>query len=211
MEVKRMSRSHGAARRLLVAPVLLLSLMVVGTAPTAAYTPPFDNETGQHGHYDFVDYQAGSHDGRVDCAYRKLSNGNRRLKSLTIRPPRAWWPDTSSNSNKQHGTIGWRFRLQQTTDPDDDPWTTVYSSTVQKRTGYEDHPGYDNADKAPFATRSKSWSSSKTVYVRVKVTLYWYRSNGTVLGQVDHWYNLYDASYGGSPANGYCRNKIAAL
>jgi len=88
---------------------------------------------------------------------------------------------------------------------------TVYSSSVQKRTAHEDHPGYSDGDKAPFVTRSKSWSSSKTVYFRVKVTIYWYRSNGSVRGSVDHWYNLYDASFGGSPAIGYCRNKIATL
>lgn len=206
-----MSRSIGLARRLLAVPAVLLCLAVAGVAPVAAYDPPFDNESGQHGHYDFVDYATTAHDGRIDCGYRKLSNGNRRLSSFRVRPPRAWWSDQSSDTNREHGTIGWRFRIQQTTDPDDDPWTTVYSSTVQKRTGYEDHPGYSDADKAPFVTRTKSWSSSGTVYLRVKVTIYWYRGNGTVKGSVDHWYNLYEASYGGSPAIGYCRNRISTL
>jgi hypothetical protein len=203
--------SFGSARRLLALPALLACLLVAGVGPAAAYDPPPDKETGQHGHYNFVDYQTTSHEGRVDCTYRTLSSGNRRLTSFRIRPPQAWWYDTNSNTTQEHGTVGWRYRVQQTTDPDDDPWTTVYSSTVQKKTAYEDHPTYSSGDKAPFTTRTKSFSSSDTVYVRIKVTIYWYASNGSVKGYVDHWYNLYDASYGGTPAFGYCRNKINTI
>ncbi|MFN8518026.1 MAG: hypothetical protein U0667_01260 [Chloroflexota bacterium] len=203
--------SFGSARRLLALPVLLVSLVVAGVAPAAAYTPPNDQYHGQYAHYNFVDYDGSSHDGRIDCSYRKLPSGSRRLSSFTIRPPRAWWYDTTSDTTHEHGTVGWRFRIQQTTDPDDDPWTTVYSSTVQKKTAYEDHPGYSSGDMAPFTTRSRSFASSATVYLRIKVTIYWYTPGGSVKGYVDHWYNLYDASYGGSPAIGYCRNKIAMV
>lgn len=203
-----MIRGNGIGRRTLLMPAVLVCLILAGAAPATAYTPPGDKETGQHAHYDFVDYATTSHDGRIDCTYRSLSSGSLRLKSFRVRPPRAWWYDTNSDTTHEHGTVGWRFRIQQTTDPDDDPWTTIYSSSIQKRTAHEDHPGYSDGDKASFTTRSKSWSSSKTVYFRIKVTVYWYRSSGSVKGSVDHWYNLYDPSYGGGPAFGYCRNKV---
>jgi hypothetical protein len=195
----------------LLIPVLLLCLMLVGTVPASAYSPPPDHTSGQIGHYDFRDYAYGSHTGNIDCNYRTLSSGQRRIKEFVLRAPRIWWPDTNSENTNQHGTVGWRYRLQQTTDPDDDPWTTVFKSSVQKRTAHEDHPGFSDGDKAPFDTRTLTWSSSKTVYYRVKATVYWYRSNGSVKGQVDHWYSTYDASYGPNPALGYCNNKWAPL
>jgi hypothetical protein len=210
MEVPSMSLSRGARRSFLV-PVLFVCLLLAGGVPAAAYSQPPDQYHGSYAHYDFHDYAYGSHLGNVDCSYRTLSNGNGRLESFTVRPPRVWWPDTSSSSSHQHGTVGWRFRIQQTTDPDDDPWTTVYSSSIQKKTAYEDHPGYDDADMAPFTTRSKAWSSSQTVYFRIKATIYWYHSNGTVRGSVDHWYYTYDADFGDDPAVGYCRNKVPAI
>ena len=101
--------------------------------------------------------------------------------------------------------------MQQTTDPDDDPWTTVFSSSIQKKTAYEDYPAYSDGDKAPFATRTLTWTSSKTVYFRIKVTVNCYRPNGTVKGHADHWYYTYDSSYGPNPALGYCNNKWAPL
>ncbi len=204
-------RPSRRVRRGLLIPVLLLCLMLVGSVPASAYSPPPDQTSGQIGHYDFRDYAYGSHTGNIDCNYRKLSSGQRRIKEFVMRAPRIWWPDTNSDNNNQHGTVGWRYRLQQTTDPDDDPWTTVFKSSVQKRTAHEDHPAFSDGDKAPFNTRTLTWSSSKTVYYRIKATVYWYRSNGSVKGQVDHWYYLYDASYGPNPALGYCRNKVAPL
>lgn len=195
----------------MLAPVLLFCLMLVGSAPAAAYSPPVDSYQGQHGHYDFRDYAYGSHSGNIDCNYRTLSNGQRRIKEFVLRKPRIWWPGSNSDTDQEHGTVGWRYRLQQTTDPDDDPWTTVFTSSIQKRTAYEDVPAYDDADRAPFSTRTLTWSSGQKVYFRIKATVYWYKSNGDLKGKVDHWYNTYDASYGPSPAYGYCNNKWAPL
>lgn len=207
-----MRRSFRPPRRLLALPALAMAMALAGSVPAAAYTPPGDKSTGQIGHYDFKDYPYGSHDGNVHCDYRTYSNGQKRIREFTLHPPRIWWMDTTTSTTHEHGTVGWRYRIQVTTDPDEVPFSTVYSSRIQKRTAYEDHPGYSDGDRAPFTTRRLDWSNGHTVYYRVKYTVYWYRPNGTVKGQLDHWYNLYHTDAGlPSPAIGYCVNKWMSL
>ena len=180
-------------------------LVLAAAAPVAAYTPPDDHQKGQIGHYDFRDYHYDSHDGNVDCNYENAGNGKHRIKKFVLRTPRIWWPDTGPGTH-EHGTVGWRYRIQKTTDPDDVAWSTVYTSSIQKKTAYEDHPGYDDADKAVFTPRGLNWSNTHNVYYRIKYTIYYYRSNGTVKGQLDHWYTAYDTDFGPDPAVGYCNN-----
>jgi hypothetical protein len=201
-----MHRSTRPVRRALLVPVLLFSLMLVGSVPAAAYTPPFQQTTGQIGPYDFRDMETHP---AVDCDYRELSNGVRRIKHFKVRAPRVWWPDTNSDNDHQHGVVGWRFRIQKTTDPDDHPWSTVFTSSIQKRTAHEG--AYDVAFKAPFAARNLDWSSGQTVYYRVKSTVYWFKGNGTVKGSISYWYTFFDASYGLTPMIGYCLNRISFI
>ena len=130
----------------------------------AAYAPPADLQTGQIGHYDFRDYAYGSHDGNVDCDYHSYSNGQHRIDEFTFRAPRIWWMDTDASTTHEHGTVGWQYRVQESTDPDTVPFATVKTSSTQKQTAHEDHPGYSDGDKAPFTTRHLSWSEGHTVY-----------------------------------------------
>ena len=142
-----MHRTTRSARRVLLVPVLLLCLMLAGSVPAAAYSTPLEQKTGQTGPYDFRDsWQRPT--GAVDCDYRKLANGDRRIKHFQVRTPRVWWLDTNSSVDDQHGMVGWRIRFQEKSDRDDHPtpWTTVYKSGIQKRTAYEG--AYDNAFKA---------------------------------------------------------------
>ncbi len=182
--------------------------MVAGSMPVAAYAPPADLQTGQIGHYDFREYAYGSHDGNVDCDYHSYSNGQHRIDEFTFRAPRIWWMDTDASTTHEHGTVGWQYRVQESTDPDTVPFATVKTSSTQKQTAHEDHPGYSDGDKAPFTTRHLSWSEGHTVYYRIKYTIYWYKTDGSVLGQLSHWYDLYDADFGASPAIGVCANKL---
>ena len=202
-----MPRLSRPAWRLLALPAMLLCLMLAASAPVAAYTPPGDHSTGQIGHYDFRDGPYGSHDGNVDCEYHTYSNGQQRIDGFTFRAPRIWWYDQNGDTTHEHGTVGWRYRVQETTDPDDVDFATVYTSSIQKKTAHEDHPGFSDGDRAPFTTRHLDWSNGHTVYYRIKYTITWYASNGSVKGTLDHWYNLYDSEAGPSPGIGYCVNK----
>jgi hypothetical protein len=195
------------ARRLFLAPVLMLCLVLAMSVPAAAYTPPSENITGEIGHYDFRDYPHGSHGGNVECDYHTYSNGQHRIDEFVLRVPRIWWYDKDSSTTHEHGTVGWQYRIQESTDPDTVPFSTVYTSSVQKHTAHEDHPGFSDGDRAPFTTRHLDWSNGHTVYYRIKYTVNWYASNGSVQGQISHWYFVYDTDTGPSPVTDYCVNK----
>ncbi len=202
-----MPRFQRTVPRVMLVPALLLCLMLAGSTPAAAYTPPNDHTTGQTAHYDFRDGAYGPYQGNVDCEYHLFSNGQYRIDRFVLRAPWIWWSDTDSDTTHEHGTVGWRYRLQETSDPDDVPFATVYRSGIQKRTAYEDHPLNSDGDKAPFSTRTLRWSNGHTVYYRIKYTIYYYAANGSLKGTLDHWYNLYDTEAGPNPAIGYCNNK----
>jgi hypothetical protein len=206
-----MRRPARTLRRALLAPALMLCLVLAASVPAAAYTPPNDYQTGQIGHYDFDDYAIGSHDGNVDCDYHVYSNGQRRLTKFVFRLPRIWWFDTNSSTTHEHGTVGWQYRVQKSTDPDSVPFSTVFTSSVQKHTAHEDHPGFSDGDRAPFTTRTLNWSSGQTESYRIKYTITWYQSDGTVKGTLSHWYQTYDSNDNANPVNGFCENKYTEL
>ena len=205
-----MRRPTRATRRLLLVPALLLCLMLAASVPAAAYSPPNDYQTGSVGDYDFRDYASGSHQGNVECHYHVFSSGQRRLEEFVLRAPRIWWPDQDSATTHEHGTVGWQYRIQESSAPDTVPFSTVYSSSVQKHTAHEDHPGYSDGDKAPFTTRTHTWSSGQSEYYRIKYTITWYFGHG-VTGTVSHWYNVYDSSDTVNPVDGFCANKYTGL
>jgi hypothetical protein len=205
-----MRRSIGPLRRALLMPALILCVVLAVSAPAAAYSPPVDYQTGQIGHYDFRESGEGSHDANVDCDYHVYSNGQRRLTKFVLRAPRIWWPDNDSDTTHEHGTVGWQYRVQMSPDPSSVPFSTVYTSGVQKRTAHEDHPGYSDGDKAPFSTRTLDWSSAHTESYRIKYTIIWFYPS-SANGTLSHWYNQYDSDDNANPVNGYCANKYFEL
>ena len=195
-----MRHPHRAPRRLLLLPALLLGLVMAGSVPAAAAAPymvPADYQTGEIGHYDFNDYTIGDHESAVDCHYHHFSNGKYRLTRFVFRAPRIWWFDQDGDTTHEHGTVGWQVRIQQSSDPISVPFTTVYTSSVQKRTAHEDHPAFSEGDQATFTTRQRDWTSHQDVSYRVKYTITWYKSNGDAQGTLSHWYSYYDSNFGG--------------
>jgi len=207
-----MLRSARPLRRVLLVPAALLCLILATGAPAAAsgYTSPPEYQTGQIGHYDFRDYSVGSHDGNVSCDYHLYSSGLYRVEDFLLRAPRIWWYDNDADTTQEHGTVGWQYRVQESSDPDTVPFSTVYTSSVQKHTAHEDHPGYSDGDKAPFTNRTLQWSSGHNVDYRIKYTITWYKSDGTAQGTLSHWYDVYHLSVGGDYM-GYCINKTFAF
>jgi len=142
-------------------------------------------QTGQTGAYIFVDAQATP---GVVCKYS--SSSPYKLYQLTIKAPQVWWPDTSSNSNTQHGTVGWQASVYHK-GAAASTWKLLKKSTVHKATAYEGYPNvYDLADKAPFSNLSMSVPGSSYVPThewRVKVKVFWYsKVDGSVMGSVSH-------------------------
>ena len=139
------------------------------------------------------------------------SNGQRRLKQFVLHTPKVWWYDHDSGTTHEHGTVGWQYRIQMSSDLASVPFQTIFTSKIQKRTAYEDHPGYSDGDKAPFSARTLSWETGNPEWYRVKYTIIWYRSDGTVKGTLSHWYGQYDSNDTAYPIFGYCDNKYTPV
>jgi hypothetical protein len=155
-----------------------------------------DNTTGQTGHYVFNDSSSKT---GANCNYASIGNNTWRITSISARPPSVWWPNTSSNSNTEHGRVGWVVTVKHK-HPSATTWTVVKASSVQKKTAYEDHPAYDSADKAPFTRitvsfNGASYPATEQFFITVKV--YWYKSNGSVLGTAFHQNVYYSQVAGG--------------
>jgi len=142
-------------------------------------------QTGQTGNYLFTD---SSTTAGVVCHYS--STGQNQLDKVTVKAPSVWWPDTSSNSNTQHGTVGWQAFVYHK-GASATTWKLLKKTTVHKATAYEGYPGaYDTADKAPFTNLAVSIPGTNYAFThefRVKVKVYWYsKVDGSVMGSVAH-------------------------
>lgn len=186
-------------------PLLMLGAVVALLGASVA--PAFaGTTTGEVGTYDMRDVESAE---VVNCRYDADSNGA-KLEKFLAKAPRAWWPDTNSDNDHQHGTVGWQVRIQQSSNEDEGPWTAVYKSAWQKRTAYEDQPFMDPADSASFSTRHISWNKSgATKAFRVIYVLRWFNGNGTTKGTAKHQVLFYKLT---GDANGEligsCPNRV---
>ena len=149
-----------------------------------------DSTTGLTGHFLFTD-SSGTPGAKCTYVIEQPSN-LAFIHKFTVKPPKGWWPDTNSSINNQHGKVGWRFILEETTNGTD--WVTVKHSSVQKATAYEDSQNpYGSATKASFSKMALTINAHNYPYgeFRVTVTAYWYKANGSQLGSASHtveWY-----------------------
>lgn len=192
----------GTSRRLVLLAALAASLSLAVVGPVAAYTPPVEVTTGQIGHYYIRDLTLTP---IVTCTYKSHGAGAYRISSFVVKIPYVWWYDNTTSSNREHGKVGWQVKIQKATDADG-TWTTVYTSSTEKQTAYEDRPAYDSDDRAHFTKRTISWDSTQNVVYRVKVKLSWYKSNGATKGTLTHWYQEYNGL--GGPTPDFCVNQL---
>ena len=118
-----MHRTTRTTRRVLLVPVLLLCLMLAGSVPAAAYTPPNETQTGSDRTLRLPRRHGATR--AVDCDYRNASptTCTRSSTSRCRHHGSGGWTPTRSVDN-QHGQVGWRIRVQENSDPDDQPrWT----------------------------------------------------------------------------------------
>jgi len=149
-----------------------------------------DSETGQHGDYLFTD---SSSTPGAKCTYFDVGGNVYAFHTMTVVPPSIWWPNTSSGSNTEHGTVGWSFKLQRSLGLNG-TWQTFKTSPTQKATAYEDsvHP-YGAGTKAPFTKMKLNVDTgmSDNYAWRAVVKATWFKRSGGVLGTETHrviWY-----------------------
>lgn len=169
--------------RLMLGPVAAV-LMTIALSGVAAA----DSVTGQHGNYIFVDGHSQSTTG-ASCKYTDVGNFTYDIYKMVARAPQVWWPNTDSGNTTQHGRVGWKFSIYHKT-PAALTWTLLKSSSVQKKTAYEDQLApYSLATKAPFTNLSLSITAGNfpaTELFMARVKVLWYRPDGTVKGSVTH-------------------------
>ena len=143
-----------------------------------------DTTSGQTGDYVFTDTL---NTPQATCVYAVDSNSVAHFTKMTVVAPSVWWPDTSSSSNNEHGTVGWSFILQTFKGGG---WKTVKTTSVQKAVAHEDSQDpYGNSTKAKFSNLSLkvNWHHYGNANSwRVVVKAVWYKPNGHVRGSVKH-------------------------
>ena len=166
-----------------------------------------DGTTGSVGNYLFTD--ASGHVGAT-CKYTADQNQSNSywITRITAKPPSVWWPDRNSNSNTEHGKVGWRFIVKYN---NGGGFHVETRSSIQKATAYEDsQQPYGSSTKAPFTKMTVSFKGKARTSVaqwRVVVKVFWYRKNGTVQGTATHtvqYYNEHYAGQTGQSPNPYC-------
>jgi hypothetical protein len=153
--------------------------LVLAVAPVAADTDlGHSGQVGQHSLRD-GDYQ---HPGAT-CRYVVLESGSRGsewlLKRIDVRPPRM-----RSVGSRQR--VGWRFSVQRSSD--EQVWKTTYKSPVQKATAYSGADASFTAMGVPVSVPAGSYNEPA---YRVRVTMFWYGSDGNVLGTARHGVDYY--------------------
>jgi hypothetical protein len=138
------------------------------------FPQPPSGHTGHFGVHVLLD---DVHETPAICRYGPGSAG---LISIKVRQPIVFASDSGPGIQSQH--VRWRFVVEETDDPLPDK-NTVWT---QLPPGHFVTAGATERKPAGFGARSRSLGSGERghAYYRVKVSLRWLRSNGTVAGAV---------------------------
>jgi hypothetical protein len=164
------------ALRIVLSGAAVLVALVLAVAPVAADTElGHSGQVGQHSLRDAdVDHPGAS------CRYKTLESGPRGyenlLKRIDVRPPRMRSVGPSQR-------VGWRFIVQRSPAFEEEVWTTTYKSPIQKATAYAGVNASFDPMSVPVAVPADSYNDP---LYRVHVTMFWYASDGTVLGRARH-------------------------
>lgn len=159
-----------------VTAALMFAAAVAG--PAAAYT--VISESGLVGNYSLPD-SAGSPG--ATCAYGQEVPPNWAwLKWMKVRAPQAFAADRNSGARDQR-RVSWQFKIQRAPYDMSEPWQTVATSVVQRRTAYEDQAAAFTPIQVNY-NATTSQPGSENDLLRALVILKWYRPNGSVEGTV---------------------------
>lgn len=165
-------------RSALVAAAAALMIAATVAGPAAAYTVV--SESGLHGNYALTD---SSESPAGTCSYGQEVPPNWRwLKWMKIRAPQVFAADRNSGVRDQR-RVSWQFKIQRSPFDMSEPWQTVATSAVQRRTAWDDQAAAFTAMKVYYnATTSEPGSDNDLL--RGLVILRWYKPNGSVEGKV---------------------------
>jgi hypothetical protein len=190
----------------LVVGAFIAALLVVADIVSAAAAPPPGSSSGLTGHVNFRESPMVP---APICVYTEPEGGLSTVSHFRIRAPRVFWADDAPGTS---GRVGWRVRVQESIDPASDGWYSVYLTGVQTGIAHDD---------APARLRDRTVSHGgrlSEVWYRLMVQVYWYDTDGKVIGWVKHWYRWYGRTVfiGVQPdwsappddvASGKCRNR----
>ena len=147
-----------------------------------------DSVSGTYGHYTPTDGPPG---GGAICRYQMTDPANAEIYRMVMRAPSVWWPNRRSDVTTEHGRVGWRAVVQFYRNGS---WRTLTTTGIQRATAYEDQLSpYGASTKAPFTNISVNINDPLGRKFRATINMYWFRSDGSVLGRVTHpvkWYRL---------------------
>lgn len=178
-------------------PRRLAAGLTLGIAAAFAFGPAVlaDSTTGSVGNYLTTDSSGTA--GAI-CKYPSFASGANKtwLSKVIAQPPSIWWPDRSSDSNTEHGKVGWKFLVQFN---GGSGWSTVVKSSLQKGTAYEDSQSpYNPSTKAPLTKMSVGVNAKAkgAGNWRVVVKMFWYKPSGAKLGSATHVVQYYTVKLG---------------
>ena len=174
-----------------LAAVAVAAMVVANVAAVAADVPPEQSSgiTGAAGFRESAMIAA------PICVYPYGDPGvTSAVAYFRVREPRVFWPGSAPGN---HGTVGWRVKVQEFVDPSTDVWYAIESTPIRLRTAYDDSP-------ADFGNRTVDHGDRLSdVYYRLMSQIYWYDGEGHVIGWVKHWYQWYGRSVSTGIAPGW--------
>ena len=170
--ISRMSR-----RPLALAASALALLMVL---PNSALADTPLTHTGVHGVHGLIDSRENP---AATCHY----DSSFQLTKVVVRAPIVYARNTGPGT--QHGTVGWRFRVQ---------WSSGLGFSNVKTTSIVKGSATDSSPAA-FTKRAVTFSNPAEVEYRVRVDMFWYDRHGKQIGRATHapdWYGWVATSHG---------------
>lgn len=167
----------------LAAVAAALSLTLVGTEALAWHVV---GATGSAGHYSFHD-TAGSPGAK--CIYGPAA-GTWYFDHVRVKAPVVYWPDQNSGNPDEHGTVGWRIKIQNW---QNGVWVTTDTGPQSFAIAHEN-------SAAPFGFKILYKEPPPGGKYRVQAIVSWYHGNGTLMGRrwvvLDNYRRSYDSSIG---------------
>jgi hypothetical protein len=167
-----------AARAAFIVATAVAGVALVGGEAVAWHTVA---HSGVNGHYSFVDTSATP---GARCDYEGAA-GHGFFKGMKVKPPTVFWPNQDSGNTNEHGTVGWKIKIQHWNGV---KWTTANISTETTAIAHEN-------TSAPFVAKTVHHGPPDSHRYRAQVVLTWYTPGMSVLGQAKvilDWYNQTD-------------------
>ncbi len=156
------------------------ALALVMLLPTSAIADTPLTHSGVHGVHGLIDSRE---DPGATCHY----DSGFQLTKVVVRAPIVYARNTGPGT--QHGTVGWRFRVQWSSGLG---FSNVKTTSIVKASATDGRP-------AAFSKRSVSFSDAPEIVYRVRVDMFWYDAQGKQIGRATHapdWYGWVATSHG---------------